>query len=60
MSKRSSENTCKWFEDIFELNEDFRKSYNDESDKTYFMELMFIILKIYITFTMIYPFCLKE
>ena len=37
MSKRSSENTCKWFEDIFELNVDFRKSYNDESDKTYFL-----------------------
>ena len=50
-------NDFKWFEDISKFNVDFIKRYNDENDERY---LMFNILKIYITLTMIYPFCLKE
>ena len=29
----------KWVEDISEFIEDFRKSYNDESDEGYFLEV---------------------
>ena len=32
-------NDFKWVEDISEFNEDFRKSYNDESDEGYFLEV---------------------
>ena len=50
----------KWVEDVSELNEDFIKCYSDESDERYFLKLMFSIPKIYITFTMVYHFYLKE
>ena len=49
-------NDFKWVKDISEFNEDFIKSNNDESDETIFLKLMFNILKICITFTMIYSF----
>ena len=32
-------NDFKWVEDIFQFNEDFIKSYNDESDERYFLEV---------------------
>ena len=32
-------NDAKWVEDISEFNEDFIQSYNDESDKVYFLEV---------------------
>ena len=51
-------NDFKWVEDISEFNEYFIKSNNDESDERIFLKLMFNILKICITFTMIYPFLL--
>ena len=38
MSQKLSVNNLKWVEDISELNEDFIKSYNDESDEGYFLE----------------------
>ena len=50
----------KWVEDVSELNKDFIKCYGDESDERYFLKLMFNIPKIYITFTMVYHFYLKE
>ena len=50
----------KWVENISEFNEDFIKSYINESDEGYFLKLMFNILKTYRYFTIIYPFCLKE
>ena len=52
--------TFKWVEEISEFNKDFTKSDKDESDEGYFLRLMFDILKIYIIFTLIYPFCQRE
>ena len=56
MSQKLSVNDLKWVEDIFELNEDFIKNYNDESDEDIFLKQMFSIMKVYIIFTMILPF----
>ena len=53
-------NNFKWVEKTFAFDEDFIKSYNDDSHERYFLKLMFNILRIYITFTMIYTSCLKE
>ena len=53
-------NNFEWIEDTFQFNEDFIKNYNEESDEGYFSKLMFNILKIYMTFTIIYHFYLKE
>ena len=53
MSEKLAVNDFKWVEDISEFYESFIKGYDEESNKGYFME-------IYIIFTMIYPFCLKE
>ena len=39
MSQQSSLNDCKWVKNISEFNEDFIKSYNDESDEGYFLEV---------------------
>ena len=36
MSQKLPVNDFKWVEDISEFNEDFRKSYNDNSDEGYF------------------------
>ena len=36
MSQKLPVNDFKWVEDISEFNEDFIKSYNDESDEGYF------------------------
>ena len=56
MSQKSSVNDFKWVEETSQFNEDFIKSYNDDSDEGIFLKLMFNILKICITFTIIYPF----
>ena len=56
MSQKLPSGNFKWVEETSEFNEDFKKGGNDE--RTFF--LMFGILKIYITLTMIYPFCLRE
>ena len=39
MSKKLLVNYFKWIEDISEFNKDFIKSYNDESDEEYFLEV---------------------
>ena len=38
MSQKLPVNDFKWDEDISEFNEDFIKSYNDQSDEGYFLE----------------------
>ena len=38
MSQKLPVNGFKWVEDISDFNENFIKSYNDESDKGYFLE----------------------
>ena len=41
MSKKLPVNDFKWVGDIFEFNEHFIKSYNDESDEESFLEIDF-------------------
>ena len=63
MAQKVPENDFKdlWVKDISELNEDFIKSYNDECDEGYFLEVdVQYHPKIYVTLPMIYLFCLKE
>ena len=53
-------NNFEWIKDTSELNEDFMKNFNEESDEGFFLKLMFNILKTYTNFIMIYHFYLKE
>ena len=39
MSQKLSVNDFKWIEETSEFNKDFKKSYNDESDEEYFLEV---------------------
>ena len=39
MSQKLPVNDFKWSEDISRFNEDFIKSYNDESNEGYFLEV---------------------
>ena len=45
MSQKLPVNGFEWFEDISQFNEDFIKSYNDESDQGYFLEVDFQYLE---------------
>ena len=58
MSQKLPANDFKWVEESSKFNEDFIKSYFLKKDKkkNIFLKLMFNFVKIYITFTMIYPF----
>ena len=56
MSQKLPVNDFKWVEKTSQFNKDFIKNYNEDSDIGYLLKLMFIIMKIYITFTMIYTF----
>ena len=56
MSQKLPVNDFKWVEKTSQFNKDFIKNYNEDSDIGYLLQLMFIIIKIYITFTMIYTF----
>ena len=58
ISKTLPVNNFEWIKDTCQLNEDFIKDYNEESDEGYFLEVN--ILKIYITFIMMYQFYQKE
>ena len=54
-------NKFKWVEDLIsQFNEDFIKTTMKKVMKDIFSKLIFIILKNYINFNMIYHFCLKE
>ena len=39
MSQKLQENNFDWIENTSQLNEDFMKNYNEESDEGYFLEL---------------------
>ena len=41
MSKKLPVNNFDWIEDTFQFNEDFIKSYKEESDEKYFPEVNF-------------------
>ena len=58
MSQTFPVNDFKWVEEASEFNENWVKSYNDENYEldVDVMKMMFNILKICITFTMIYLF----
>ena len=60
MSQRLPVNNFKLVEHISEFDESFIKNYNEESDEEYFLEVEVQYNKIYIIFTLIYLFCLKE
>ena len=45
-----------WVEDTSKFNKDFIENYNEDSEKEYFLKLMFNFLENYIKFTMIYHF----
>ena len=60
MSQKLLVNDSKQVEDISEFNEDFMKSYNEESDEGYFLEFDDQYPKIYIAFAMNYSSCMKE
>ena len=59
MSQKLSVNIFEWIKDTSQFNEDFIKAYIEESDKRYFFEVMFNILKNYMIFVMIYHFYLR-
>ena len=39
MSQKLPVNNCEWAEDTSQINEDFIKNYNEESDEGYFLEV---------------------
>ena len=49
----------KWVGNTPQFDKDFIENYNEDSDKDFFLKLMFNILNIYMTFTMICHFELK-
>ena len=59
MSQKLLVNDFKWVEDISKFNEYFIKAIVMKKMKDIFLKLMFNILKIYIIFTIIHPFCMK-
>ena len=60
MSQNLPVNNFGWIKETFQFNEDFIKNYNKESDKRYFLKLMFNIRRNYLNFIMIYHFYHKE
>ena len=50
----------KWVKDISTFDESFMRSYNEESNKAYFLAVDVWYPGIYIIFKMIYFFCLQE
>ena len=58
--KLQSVNNFVWMEDFSQFNEDFIKSYNEESDQNIFSNLMFNILNNYMKLITIYQFYQKE
>ena len=49
-----------WVEKLSKFNEKFIKSYNENSDKGYFLEVDVKYPKKYLIFTKTYHFCQKE
>ena len=57
MSQKLPVNNFEWIEDTCQLNEDFIKSFNEESHEEYFLRMLLSnILKNYMNFIMIYRF----
>ena len=60
MSQNLPVNNFEWLKDTSQFNEDFIKTYKEESDKGYFLKSMFNILKNHMNFMMVYHFYQKE
>ena len=60
ISQKLPVNNFKWIEDTSKFNEDFTKSYNEESDEGYFLKIYVQYLKNYMNFIIIYHFYQKE
>ena len=60
MLQKLPANNFEWIKDTSQFTEDFIKSYNEESDEEYFLEVKFNILKNHMNFVMIYHFYQKE
>ena len=60
MSHKLPLGNFKWVEETSEFNEDFIKSYNDENNEGYFLEIDVPYPENLYNFTMIYHFCRKE
>ena len=59
MSQKLPVNNFEGIKDTSQLNEDFIKNYNEESDEGYFSKFMFSTLKGYTNFIIIYFFYLR-
>ena len=59
MSQKLPVNNFEWIKDTYQLNEDFIKNCNEDSDEGYFLEVDVQYLENYINFIMIYHFYLK-
>ena len=60
MSQELPVSSFKWVENTSQFSIYFTGNYNEYSEENIFLNLMFNILKNNTTFTMIYPFTLKE
>ena len=60
MSQKLPVNNFQWIKDISQFNEDFVKSYNEENDEGYFLEVDVQYLEICIFFIRVYYFYQKE
>ena len=60
ISQKLSIKNFKWVKDISKFDESFIKIIMKKVMKNILLKLMFIILKNYMTFTMIYHFSLKD
>ena len=60
MSQKLLVSNFEWIEDTSQFNEDFIKSYNEESDERYSVEVDIHYPEIYMDFPMIYRLYLKE
>ena len=60
MSQELPTSSFQRIENISQFSIYFTGNYNEDSEEDIFLKLMFNILKNYTTFTMIYPFTLKE
>ena len=56
MSQKFPVNNFKWIEETFQINEDFIKNYNEESDEGHLLKLMSKTQKSYMNFILTYHF----
>ena len=60
MSQKLPVNGFKWKKNVAKFDENFIKNYDEDSKKGSFLKQMLTIAKIYMIYTVIYHFYLKE